>query len=71
MKDIYILGVGCNTVVYIDLVESCGYRVVGLYHYEEGRTGEIYFGHKIIGSNEELFSLDLSCLLYTSDAADD
>ena len=32
MKDIYILGVGCNTVVYIDLVESCGYRVVGLYH---------------------------------------
>lgn len=55
MKDIYILGVGCNTVVYIDLVESCGYRVVGLYHYEEGRTGEIYFGHKIIGSNEELF----------------
>ena len=37
MKDIYILGVGCNTVVYIDLVESCGYRVVGLYHYE-GRT---------------------------------
>ena len=60
MKDIYILGVGCNTVVYIDLVESCGYRVVGLYHYEEGRTGEIYFGHKIIGSNEELFSLDLS-----------
>lgn len=60
MKDIYILGVGHNTVVYIDLVESCGYHVAGLYHYEKGRTGDLYFGHKIVGTHEELFASDLS-----------
>lgn len=26
-KEIYILGVGHNTPVYIDLVESCGYTI--------------------------------------------
>lgn len=60
MKDIYILGVGHNTIVYIDLVERCGYHVAGLYHFEKGRTGELYFGHKIVGTHEELFTSDLS-----------
>ena len=60
MQDIYILGVGHNTIVYIDLVESCGYNVAGLYHYEKGRNGDTYFGHKIIGDNESLFSSNLS-----------
>ena len=55
-SDIYILGVGNNTPVYIDLVEECGYNVAGLYHYEEGRTGEKVLGHTIVGSNEDLFS---------------
>ncbi|RHL07438.1 MULTISPECIES: NeuD/PglB/VioB family sugar acetyltransferase [Bacteroides] len=60
MKDIYILGVGHNTVVYIDLIEKCGYHVAGLYHYEKGRTGELYFGYKIVGTHDELFTSDLS-----------
>lgn len=55
-KNICILGVGHNTAVYIDLVETCGYNVVGLYHFEEGRKGEIYFGQMIKGSNDDLFS---------------
>lgn len=59
-KEIYILGVGHNTIVTIDLAESCGYCVMGLYHYLGDRTNENYFGHQIIGSNKELFSLDLS-----------
>lgn len=59
-KDIYILGVGRNTIVYIDLVELCGYNVVGLYHFEKGRENELYFGHKIIGYNDKLFTSDLS-----------
>lgn len=58
-KNIYILGVGRNTAVYIDLVESCGYNVAGLYHFEEGRTGEIYFGQQIKGCNDDLFSSSL------------
>lgn len=54
-KDIYILGVGNNTIVYIDLVESCGYNVSGLYHYNDERTGENVHGFPIIDSNTNLF----------------
>lgn len=60
MGEIYILGVGRNTIVTIDLAETCGYKVAGLYHYLDDRTGEDYFGHKIIGCNEELFGQDLT-----------
>ncbi|WLD59428.1 hypothetical protein NFC81_06520 [Salinispirillum sp. LH 10-3-1] len=55
-KEVFILGVGNNTSVYIDLAEACGFDVIGLYHYDLSRKGEIYFGKKILGSNEELFS---------------
>lgn len=58
-KTIYILGVGRNTIVTIDLAESCGYTIGGLYHYAAGRTGEEIFGHRIIGSNDELFVTDI------------
>lgn len=54
-KDIYILGVGNNTGVYIDLAQSCGYRVAGLYHFNDERTGELYLNIPIIGSNINLF----------------
>lgn len=54
-NDIYILGVGHNTIVYIDLVEACGYKVAGLYHYNDERTGDLIHGHKIIDSNNNLF----------------
>lgn len=60
MNNIYILGVGHNTIVTIDLAESCGYSVKGLYHYQPDRIGEQYFGHTIIGCNEDLFQIDLS-----------
>lgn len=56
MEDIYILGVGHNTAVYIDLAEACGYNIKGLYHYNNERTGEIYFGYKIVGSFDDLYS---------------
>ena len=60
-KTIYILGVGRNSIVTIDLAEACGYTIGGLYHYTEGRTGEVYFGHRILGTTDELFaSGDLS-----------
>lgn len=54
-KDIYILGVGRNTEVYIDLAESCGYSPVGLFHFNKERLGEFIHDVKIIGSNETLF----------------
>ena len=39
-KIIYALGIGHNTPVFIDLAESCGYVVGGLYHYNGDRTGQ-------------------------------
>lgn len=57
-KELYILGVGNNTIVYIDLVESCGYKVLGLYHYNQERVGESIHGIPIIDSNINLFEKD-------------
>lgn len=56
-KEIYILGVGNNTPVYIELAEACGYSIKGLYHYNGERTGECVLGYPIIGSFDELFAL--------------
>ena len=69
-KTIYILGVGRNTIVTIDLAESCGYTVGGLFHYLDDRTGEEYFGHRIIGSNREIFSKDLSGMSFAISVGD-
>lgn len=55
LKNIYALGIGHNTPVFIDLAESAGYKVLGLYHYNDTRTGEYDHGFKIIGSFNDLF----------------
>jgi sugar O-acyltransferase (sialic acid O-acetyltransferase NeuD family) len=55
MKDkIYILGVGRNTPVYIDLAEICGYEVSGLVHYNNDRAGEDVHGYAIVCSTDDL-----------------
>lgn len=56
MKEIYALGIGHNTPVFIDLAEACGYTIAGLYHYNNDRTGEVTHGFNIIGSFDDLFS---------------
>lgn len=53
---IYALGVGHNTPVFIDLAEQCGYEIMGLYHYNGERTGEVDYGFQILGSFDDLFS---------------
>lgn len=40
-KDLYALGIGHNSPVFIDLALACGYSIAGLYHYNNTRTGEI------------------------------
>ncbi|PWM09917.1 MAG: transferase [Coprobacter fastidiosus] len=57
-KEIYALGIGHNTPVFIDLAEACGYKVKGLYHYNKDKTGQSDHGFKIIGSFDDLFSKD-------------
>lgn len=53
---IYALGVGHNTPVFIDLAEACGYKIAGLYHYNNTRTGETDHGLKILGSFDDLYN---------------
>lgn len=55
-NEIYILGVGHNSVVCMELAEDCGYTVKGFYHYDDTRTGEIIYGVTILGSTQELLS---------------
>lgn len=56
-KQIYILGVGHNTPVFIDLVESCGYEIKGLYHFCGDRVGETDHGYPIIGCFNDLWAM--------------
>lgn len=58
-KEIYALGVGHNTPVFIELAEACGYKIVGLYHYNDTRTGEFDHRLRILGSFEDLYKSNL------------
>lgn len=60
MKEIYLLGVGHATPVFIELADACGYTVKGLYHYNDERTGEIDHGYPILGSFNDLYRRDLT-----------
>lgn len=55
-KEIYALGVGHNTPVFIDLALACGYKIAGLYHYNDEKTGTLDHGFKVLGSFDDLFS---------------
>ena len=57
--EIYILGIGGSTPLFIDLAEACGYTVKGLYHYNESRTGETDHGFTILGSFEDLYKKNI------------
>ena len=56
LKELYALGVGYNTPVFIELAEACGYTIVGLFHYNDERTGDVDHGIDIIGSFNDLFA---------------
>lgn len=59
MKEIFILGVGGSTPVFIDIAEACGYNIAGLYHYNNDRTGEYDHGYLILGTFEDLYQSDI------------
>jgi sugar O-acyltransferase (sialic acid O-acetyltransferase NeuD family) len=71
MKEIYLLGVGRNTPVFIELAEQCDYKILGLYHFNTERTGETDHGLLIEGSFNDLFTRqslkDLNFLLTMGD----
>ena len=59
--EIYALGIGHNTPVFIDLAEACGYTIKGLYHYDSSKTGLEEYGFPVLGSFEDLLSLKSLC----------
>lgn len=59
MKEIFVLGIGGSTPVFIDIAEACNYKIAGLYHYNDERTGEIDHGYPILGSFEDLYQSDI------------
>lgn len=59
MKDIYALGVGHSTPLFIEIAEAAGWHVAGLYHYNDERTGETDHGFKILGSFDDLYNQDI------------
>lgn len=57
-NEIIILGIGHNSIAYIDLVEDCGYKVKNLLHYNQERNGEPYFDYTITGCFEDVLQRD-------------
>lgn len=56
MKSFYVLGVGDNTAVYIDLLESLGFDIEGISHFSDERLGEHYMGHTINTTTHDLLA---------------
>lgn len=59
MKELFALGVGHSTPLFIEIAEAAGWHIAGLYHYNNERTGEIDHGFKILGSFNDLYHLDI------------
>ncbi len=59
MKEVYILGIGGSTPVFMELALACGYTIAGLYHYNDDRTGETVYGIPVLGSFNDLYKSDL------------
>lgn len=67
MKDIFALGVGHSTPLFIEIAEAAGWHVAGLFHYNEERTGQMDHGFKILGSFNDLYNQNIEgmCFLPT------
>jgi len=67
MKELYALGVGHSTPLFAEIAEAAGWKVAGLYHFNDERTGEVDHGYKIMGSFDDLLHSNLNgvCFLPT------
>lgn len=60
MKELFALGIGHSTPLFIEIAEAAGWKIAGLYHYNDERTGEFDHGFEILGSFDNLYYRDLS-----------
>lgn len=56
IKELYVLGLGRNTPVFLDIAEQSGYAIKGLYHYNDDLTGTMQLDYEVLGSYDNLFS---------------
>lgn len=59
-NEIIVLGIGTTTPVFMELAIDAGYKIIGLYHYNNTRIGEDIHGYKILGSFDDLFNQDIT-----------
>lgn len=60
MRELFALGIGHSTPLFIEIAEAAGWRIAGLYHYNNERTGQMDHGFEILGSFTDLYQKDLS-----------
>lgn len=57
--DIYIVGIGHNSAVTIELAELAGYKIAGLIHYNDDLTGTNKWGYPVLASTEKFLTTDI------------
>lgn len=61
---IYVVGIGDNSAVYIDLAEVLNIPIAGLVHYNSDRVGENFLDYRINSCTKELLSVKNSLAGY-------
>jgi sugar O-acyltransferase (sialic acid O-acetyltransferase NeuD family) len=59
-KEIFIIGIGHNSIVTIELAELNGFKIIGLIHYNDELTGKTQWGYPIISDTETFLKKDIS-----------
>lgn len=61
-KEIYIVGIGHNSGVTVELAELNGYKIMGLLHYNTNLMGECKWGYPVVSDTETFFKQDITKL---------
>ena len=59
MRELFVLGIGRSTPLYVEIAEAAGWSIKGFFHYNDERTGQIDHGFEIKGSFDDLFKQNI------------
>ena len=69
-KEIYIVGIGHNTGVTIELAESAGFIVKGLIHYNHELIGKERWGYPIVAQTDDFIQQEIHSLNFALSMGD-
>lgn len=69
-KEIYIVGIGHNTGVTIELAESAGFIVKGLIHYNHELIGQERWGYPIVAQTDDFIQQEIHSLNFALSMGD-